>query len=284
MSGQLIEKLKTFNWKDDRPRVWPSCKFGVQITACCMMLSLIVVLPAVFINFERYFIFLVYTSIVHLFAAVITIGEVGEISSIQRVLMKVEPETDILSKSEQLRTRCVLYACRVSLVIIAVAVGVDLQFVLFSGAVFALSGAIFTCIFSYKVRRLFPRKFISVVSFHMWGGYRSYGKMSESDNREFSPVTGLPAISNSFDSAGNIYGSDFLQLNRMSTFSDNHIDDISTGFNPASGLPMMNDTFDINGDVFGTTSHFYDDYHNWDNHHSQDNSSWDNHWDSHDRW
>lgn len=170
MSGLLIEKLKTFNWKDDRPRMWPSCKFGVQITACCMMLSIIVILPAVFINFERYFIFLVYASIVHLFAAVITIGELGEISSIRRVLMKVEPETDILSKSEQLRTRCILYACRVSLVIIAVAVGVDLQFVLFSGAVFALSGAIFTCIFSCKVRRLFPREFIKVISFYMWGG------------------------------------------------------------------------------------------------------------------
>lgn len=47
---------------------------------------------------------------------------------------------------------------------------------------------------------------------------------------------------------------------------------------------MMNDTFDINGDVFGTTSHFYDDYHNWDNHHSHYDTTWDNHWDSHDKW
>lgn len=284
MPGQLIEKLKTFNWKDDKPRIWPSCKFGVQVTAYCISVSFFMTICAAIVYGENAMGLLVCLLAVHFFSAIITVGELGEISSIQRFLMKVEPETDILSKSEQLRTRCILYACRVSLVIIAVAVGVDLQFVLFSGGVFALSGAIFTCIFSYKVRRLFPREFISVVSFHMWGGYRSYGKMSESDNREFSPIKGLPTISNSFDSAGNIYGSDFLQLNRMSTFSDNHIDDISTGFNPASGLPMMNDTFDINGDVFGTTSHFYDDYHNWDNHHSQDNSSWDNYWDSHDRW
>ncbi|MBJ9324967.1 hypothetical protein I5501_22420 [Citrobacter freundii] len=286
MSGQLIEKLNTFNWKDDRPRMWPSCKFGVQITVCCMILSLIVILPAVFVDFETYFIFLVYSSVVHFFTAIITVGELGEISSIQCVLMKIEPETDILSKLDQLKTRCILYACRLSLAIIAVSVGFELQFVLFSGAVFALSGAIFTCIFSYKVRKLFPREFIRVVSFHMWGRFRSYGKMSESDNRGFNPATGLPMISNSFDSAGNIYGSDFLQSNRKSTFSDNHMDEISAGVNPASGLPMMNDTFDINGDVFGTTSHFYDDHHhhNWDNHHSHYDTTWDNHWDSHDRW
>lgn len=103
MSELLTEKLKTFNWKDDKPRIWPSCKFGVQATVYCMILSLIVILPAVFINFEKYFIFLAYASIVHLFSAVITIGELGEISSIQHVFIKIEPETDIISKSEQLK-------------------------------------------------------------------------------------------------------------------------------------------------------------------------------------
>ncbi|EFC1481711.1 hypothetical protein F2I39_22210 [Escherichia coli] len=286
MPGQLIEKLKTFNWKDDKPRIWPSCKFGVQITAYCISVSFFMTICAAIVYGESAMGLLVCLLAVHFLSAIITVGELGEISSIQRVLMKIEPETDILSKSEQLKTRCILYACRVSLAIIAVSVGFELQFVLFSGAVFALSGAIFTCIFSYKVRKLFPREFIRVVSFHMWGRFRSYGKMSESDNRGFNPATGLPMISNSFDSAGNIYGSDFLQSNRKSTFSDNHMDEISAGVNPASGLPMMNDTFDINGDVFGTTSHFYDDHHhhNWDNHHSHYDTTWDNHWDSHDRW
>lgn len=208
MSGLLTEKLKTFNWKDDRPRIWPSCKFGVQATACCMMLSLIVILPAVFINFERYFIFLVYASIVHLFSAAITIGELGEISSIQRVLMKIEPKTDIVSKSEQLKSRCVLYVCRVALVVIAVAVGVDLQFVLFSGAVFALSGVIFTCIFSYKVRKLYPSDFVRIVSFNLWGERCSKDDACCSSNNGFNPATGLPMLNNTIDVGGNAWGSD----------------------------------------------------------------------------
>lgn len=206
MSGLLTEKLKTFNWKDDKPRIWPSCKFGVQATACCMMLSLIVILPAVFINFERYFIFLVYVSIVHLFSAAITIGELGEISSIQHVFMKIEPETDILSKSEQLKTRCILYACRVSLVVIAVAVGFDLQFVLFSGAVFALSGVIFTCIFSYKVRKLYPGDFVRIASFNLWGERRSKDDTYCSSSNGVNPATGLPMLNNTIDVGGNAWG------------------------------------------------------------------------------
>lgn len=206
MSGQLIEKLNTFNWKDDRPRMWPSCKFGVQITVCCMILSLIVILPAVFVDFETYFIFLVYASVVHFFTAIITVGEFGEISCIQRVLMKIEPETDILSKSEQLKVRCILYTCRVSLVIIAVSVGFELQFVLFSGAVFALSGAIFTCVFSYKVRKLFPRDFIRAVSFYMWGERRVKGDTSCSSNSGFNPASGLKMINNAIDAGGNVWG------------------------------------------------------------------------------
>lgn len=208
MSGLLTEKLKTFNWKDDRPRIWPSCKFGVQAAACCMMLSLIVILPAVLINFEKYFIFLVYASIVHLFSAAITIGELGEISSIQRVLIKIETETDIISKSEQLKKRCVLYACRVALVIIAVAVGVDLQFFLFSGAVFALSGVIFTCIFSYKVKKLYPDDFVRIASFNLWGERRSEDDTycSRSRSNEVNPATGLPMLGGSIDVGGNAWG------------------------------------------------------------------------------
>lgn len=200
MSELLTEKLKTFNWKDDKPRIWPSCKFGVQATVYCMILSLIVILPAVFINFEKYFIFLVYASIVHLFSAVITIGELGEISSIQHVFIKIEPETDIISKSEQLKKRCVLSACRVALVVIAVAVGFDLQFVLFSGAIFALSGVIFTCIFSYKVRKLYPGDFVRIASFNLWGERKS--------SHEVNPATGLPMLNGSIDVGGNTWGSD----------------------------------------------------------------------------
>lgn len=206
MSGQLIEKLKTFNWKDDKPRMWPSCKFGVQATACCIMLSLIVILPAVFINFERYFIFLAYASIVHLFSAVITIGELGEISSIQRVLMKIEPETDIISKSGQLKNLYVLYACRVALVVIAVAVGFDLQFVLFSGAVFALFGVVFTFIFSYKVKKLYPGDFVRIASFNLWGERRSKDGTYCSSNNGVNPATGLPMLNNTIDVGGNAWG------------------------------------------------------------------------------
>ncbi|EPQ9786283.1 hypothetical protein ACUYWO_003904 [Escherichia coli] len=297
MSRLLTEKLKTFNWKDDRPRIWPSCKFGVQATACCMMLSLIVILPAVFINFERYFIFLVYASIVHLFSAVITIGELGETSSIQRVLIKIEPETDIFSKSEQFKKRCVLSACRVALVVIAVAVGVELQFVLFSGAAFALSGAIFTCIFSYKVRKLYPGNFVRIVSFYLWGKRYSKGNTSRPSDNGVNPITGFSMANNSFNMNGNVVGrvsglyDDHMSFESGSVISLPFENDSATSsllennefgimnFNPASGLPMMNDTIDINGDVFGTTSHFYDDqYHLDDYHHSHDNHCWDDRW------
>ncbi|HAX9993907.1 TPA: hypothetical protein JS232_003961 [Escherichia coli] len=206
MSELLTEKLKTFNWKDDKPRIWPSCKFGVQATVYCMILSLIVILPAVFINFEKYFIFLVYASIVHLFSTVITIGELGEISSIQHVFIKIEPETDIISKSEQLKNRCVLSACRVALVVIAVAVGFDLQFVLFSGAIFALSGVIFTCIFSYKVRKLYPSDFVRITSFNLWGERRSEDDTYCSRSNEVNPATGLPMLGGSIDVGGNAWG------------------------------------------------------------------------------
>lgn len=303
MSGQLIEKLKTFNWKDDKPHMWPSCKFGVQATACCIMLSLIVILPAVFINFERCFIFLVYASIVHLFSAVITIGELGETSSIQHVFMKIEPETDIIQKSEQLKNRYVLYACRVALVVIAVSVGFDLQLALFSGAVFALSGAIFTCIFSYRVRKLYPGDFVRIVSFYLWRGRRSKGDVPCPSNNMINSATGLPMPNSTINSGGNIRGhvSDLynppilfesdsarslLFENDLATslIFENNIDELClTKFNPASGLPMLNDSFDINGDAFGTISHFYDDYNHWNDHHSHDNSTWDEHWNSHDR-
>ncbi|HBE6103539.1 TPA: hypothetical protein KMG89_004804 [Escherichia coli] len=80
-------------------------------------------------------------------------------------------------------------------------------------------------------------------------------------------------INDAFDAAGNPFGCDFLQSNRISTFFDNSIDNISTGFNSASGLPMVNESFDINGDVLGTTSHFYNDHH-----HNHNSHSWDDRW------
>lgn len=197
---QAVEKLKTFNWKDDKPRMWPSCKFGVQITAYCVFVSFFMTICAALVYGENAIGVLVCLLVAHFFSAIITIGELGEISSIQRVLMKIEPETDIVSKSEQLKKRCVLSACRVALVVIAVAVGVDLQFVLFSGAVFALSGVIFTCIFSYKVRKLYPGDFVRIASFNLWGERKS--------SHEVNPATGLPMLNGSIDVGGNTWGSD----------------------------------------------------------------------------
>ncbi|EEW1035958.1 TPA: hypothetical protein J1731_004309 [Escherichia coli] len=200
MPGQLIEKLKTFNWKDDRLRMWPGCKFGVQITACCISVSFFMMICAALVYGENAMGWLVCLLVAHFFSAIITIGELGEISSIQHVFRKIEPETDIILKSEQLKNRCVLYACRVALVVIAVAVGFDLQFVFFSGGVFALSGVIFTCIFSYKVRKLYPGDFIRIASFNLWGERKS--------SHEVNPATGLPMLNGSIDVGGNTWGSD----------------------------------------------------------------------------
>lgn len=303
---QLVDKLKMFNWKADKPRIWPSCKFGVQVTTYCMSVSFFMTIWAAIVYGENAMGLLVCLLAVHFFAAIITVGELGEISSIQSILVKIEPDSDILSKSERLKTKYILYCLRVALVIIAIGVAVNLQVVLFSGAIFALSGAIFTCIFSYKVRKLFPIDFIKVVSFYMWGMRRSKGDSSYSSNLGVNPSNGLPVINSSFDTGGSLWrrvsGLHDVHMpfendsvtslpfeNELATSTsfllENNVDEFGAiKFNPASGLPMMNDTFDINGDVFGTTSHYYDDHHNWDNHHSQDNSSWDNHWDSHDRW
>ncbi|HFE4537100.1 TPA: hypothetical protein ACF24J_003421 [Escherichia coli] len=203
---QPVEKLKTFNWKDDKPRIWPSCKFGVQVTAYCMSVSFFMTIWAAIVYGENAMGLLVCLLAVHFFFAVITIGELGEISSIQRVLMNIEPDSDILSKSERLKTRCILYACRMSLVIIAVAVGFELQFVLFSGAVFALSGVIFTCIFSYKVRKLYPGDFVRLVSFYMWGERRLKDDTSYSGNNWVNPASGLPMLNNTIDVGGNAWG------------------------------------------------------------------------------
>lgn len=96
-----------------------------------------------------------------LFSAIITIVVLWEISSTQYVLMKIAPETDIISKSEQLKND--VYCMPAEwLIIIAVAVGFELQFVLFSGAVFALLGQ-FLHVFSYKVRKLYPDDFVRFV-------------------------------------------------------------------------------------------------------------------------
>ncbi|OSK88050.1 hypothetical protein [Escherichia coli] len=206
MPEKLIEKLKTFNWKDDKPRMWPSCKFGVQITACCISVSFFMTICAALIYGENAMGLLVCLLAAHFFTAVITIGELGEISSIQRVLMKIEPETDIISKSEQLKNRCVLYACRAALVVIAVAVGFDLQFFLFSGAVFALSGVIFTCIFSYKVKKLYPDDFVRIASFNLWGERRSEDNTYCSSSNEVNPATGLPMLDDTIDVGGNAWG------------------------------------------------------------------------------
>ncbi|GDL70634.1 hypothetical protein BvCmsKSNP073_02403 [Escherichia coli] len=122
--------------------------------------------------------------------------------------MKIEPETDIISKSEQLKKRCVLSACRVALVIIAVTVGCGLQFILFSGAVFALLGAIFTCVFSYKVRKLYPDDFVRFVYVNLPGESRSKDDVCCSSSNEVNPATGLLMLDDTIDVGGNAWGSD----------------------------------------------------------------------------
>ncbi|HHC4767468.1 TPA: hypothetical protein ACN603_004003 [Escherichia albertii] len=297
MPGQLTEKLKTFNWKDDRPRIWPSCKFGVQITAYCVSVSFFMTICAALVYGGNVMGLLVCLLVVHFFSAIITIGELGEISSIQCVFMKIKSETDIVSRTERFKKQCVLYACRVSLVIIAVAVGFELQFVLFSGAVFALLGAVFTCVFSYKVRKLYPGNFVRIVSFYLWGKRYSKEDTLRSSNSGVNPITGLSMTNNSFCTNGNVVGRASDLYDKYILFETGSVtslpfeNDSSTSlllensdfgmikFNPASGLPMMNDSFDINGDVFGTTSRFYDEpYHLDDYHHSHDNHSWDDRW------
>ncbi|CAD5551534.1 hypothetical protein ACSABO_004524 [Escherichia coli] len=206
MPGQLTEKLKTFNWKDDRLRMWPGCKFGVQITACCISVSFFMTFCAALVYGESAVGLLVCLLVVHFFSAIITIVVLWEISSTQYVLMKIEPETDIISKSEQLKKRCVLYACRVALVIIAVAVGFELQFVLFSGAVFALLGAVFTCIFSYKVRKLYPDDFVRFVYVNLPGECRSKDDVCCSSSNEVNPATGLLMLDDTIDVSGNAWG------------------------------------------------------------------------------
>ncbi|EEX2836215.1 TPA: hypothetical protein SI321_003049 [Escherichia coli] len=206
MAGQLTEKLKTFNWKDDRLRMWPGCKFGVQITACCISVSFFMTICAALVYGESAMGLLVCFLVVHFFSAIITIVVLWEISSTQYVLMKIAPETDIISKSEQLKKRCVLYASRVALIIIAVAVGFELQFVLFSGAVFALLGAIFTCVFSYKVRKLYPDDFVRFVYVNLPGESRSKDDVCCSSSNEVNPATGLLMLDDTIDVGGNAWG------------------------------------------------------------------------------
>lgn len=203
---QLVDKLKTFNWKADKPRIWPSCKFGVQVAACCMSVSFFMTICAAIVYGENAMGLLVCLLAVHFFAAIITVGELGEISSIQSVLVKIESDSDILSKSERLKTKYILYCLRVALVIIAIGVAVNLQVVLFSGAIFALLGAIFTCIFSYKVRKLFPRDFIRAISFYMWGGRSSKDHTSCYSNNGVNPASGLPMLNKTIDVGGNSWG------------------------------------------------------------------------------
>lgn len=205
MSGLLTEKLKTFNWKDDRLRMWPGCKFGVQITACCISISFFMTLCAALVYGENAMWLLICLLVVHFFSAIITIVVLWDITSTQYVLMKIEPETDIISKSEQLKKRCVLYACRVALVIIAVAVGFGLQLVFFSGAVFALSGAVFTCVFSYKVRKLYPDDFVRFVYVNVSGECRSKDDVCCSSNNRVNPATGFPMLGG-IDVGGNFLG------------------------------------------------------------------------------
>lgn len=206
MAGQLTEKLKTFNWKDDRLRMWPGCKSGVQITACCISVSFFMTFCAALVYGESAMGLLVCFLVVHFFSAIITIVVLWEISSTQYVLMKIAPETDIISKSEQLKKRCVLYASRVALIIIAVAVGFELQFVLFSGAVFALLGAIFTCVFSYKVRKLYPDDFVRFVYVNLPGESRSKDDVCCSSSNEVNPATGLLMLDDTIDVGGNAWG------------------------------------------------------------------------------
>ena len=309
-SNQLIEKLDSFNWKSDDLKLLQCCKLPFKITAYCMLVSFFVMILSVII-YEKLSIGLLISLLVsHFFVGFFSTLALLQTSLLWGVIKKIAPESNVNLRIQKLSKKYIVYGLGISLAIIVFLAVVELNFVFYSGVVCAGVSCILSVLFMFRADACIPREFIYALNMKCLQSVGrlkpevikqfSTAKVSSQENtvsnnlvvggrkhlfsHEINSATKFPMVNDSFNSLENLCKRNPLQSNNMAAFYDNNINDISTGVNPASGLPMMNDTFDINGDVFGTTSHFYDDYHNWDNHHSQDNSSWDNHWDSHDRW
>ena len=309
-SNQLIEKLDSINWESDKLRLLQYCKPPLKITAYCMLLSVFVMISTVIIYDKISIGLLISLLVSHLFIGFFTTIALLQTSLLWGVIKKVAPDSDVNLRIQKISKKCIVYSLGISIIIVAFLIVFELNFAFYSGVVFAIVGCIFSVLFMFRVDACIPKEFICALNMkHL----QSIGRLKPEEMKQFSTAkiasqanavsddlavggreypfshgsiqaTGLPMVNDLFKPTGNLNGSNPLQSNSMTTFSDSHINDIPTGFNPASGLLMMNDTFDINGDVFGTTSSFYDEHHNWDNHHSHDRNTWDNHWDSHDRW
>ncbi|HAW0256329.1 TPA: hypothetical protein JLI63_004060 [Escherichia coli] len=309
-SNQLIEKLDLINFESDKLRLLQYCKPPLKITTYCMLLSVFVMISTVVIYDKISIGLLISLLVSHLFIGFFTTIALLQTSLLWGVIKKISPESDVNLRIKKISKKCIVYSLAVSLIIIAFLIVVELNVVFYSGVVFAIVGFIFSVLFMFRVDACIPKEFICALNMkHL----QSMGRLKPEEMKQFSTAkmasqanavsddlavgereypfshginqaTGFPMVNDLFKPTGNLNGSNSLQSNSTPTFSDSHINDISTGFNPASGLPMMNDTFDINGNVFGTTSSFYDEHHSWDSHHSHDNNTWDNYWDSHDRW
>lgn len=309
-SNQLIEKLDSINWESDNLRLSQYCKPPLKITAYCMLVSVFVMISTVIICDKISMGLLISLLVSHLFIGFFTTIALLQTSLLWGVIKKVAPESDVNLRIQKISKKCIVYSLGISLIIIAFLIIFELNFVFYSGVVFAIVGCILSVLFMFRVDACIPKEFICALNMKY---LQSMGRLKPEGMKQFSTAkissqanavsddlavggreypfshginqaTGFQMVNDLFKPTGNLHGSNPLQSNSMPTFSDSHINDISTGFNPASGLPMMNDTFDINGNVFGTTSSFYDEHHNWDNHHSHYDTTWDNHWDSHDKW
>lgn len=144
--------------------------------------------------------------VVHFFSAIITIVVLWEISSTQYVLVKIEPETDIISKSEQLKNDvyCMPAEWPWSLSLLLLGLICNLSFL--GGGVCFIGGSFYMC-FSYKVRKLYPDDFVRFVYVNLPGECRSKDDVCCSSNNGFNPATGLPMLNGPID-AGNAWGSD----------------------------------------------------------------------------
>lgn len=302
-SDNLIVKLNQFTWNSDEPQMWFRYKFALKITACCLLVSLLVIIYIAITDSRGTLDSLIYLGVAHLFVGLITMLMLGQVCFFWEMLKKVAPESDVHIGIEKVKRECVIYGLGVWAIVITIGVAISLSFAFFSGVVLALSGLVYSFVFAHKAGELFPSEFIYMLRMKVFHEKNQKtvnmnvgDQASSNQSLGFNPATGLPMVSGMLDSAGNPYGSVILQqsgthgdvaqnimsmdkiITQRNTFP--HID--TSRFNPASGLPMMNDSFDINGNVFGTTSHFYDHQHHWyhhyhwNNYQSHDYHRWDN--------
>lgn len=293
------EKLNTFNWSTDRPRNWRCCKPGVKISAVCFIISLIMAVYVSVTDNGEFWISMFCLGGFCLFLGIITIFILWQTHLVLGILEDILPMSKLISEAKAIKKSMVVYGLCLGLSVIAIGVTVSYSFLFFSGCVFSITGLIFSVFFAFKIDGVLPKEFLYILRIKY---LQNMGRLQPEVMKQLSieevssqinavsnnslvekrksffsggvnPATGIPMINDAFDAAGNPFGCDFLQSNRISTFFDNSIDNISTGFNSASGLPMVNESFDINGDVLGTTSHFYNDHH-----HNHNSHSWDDRW------